>query len=483
MEALDGLRPMIASRVLEQHDDLSERTLQFRHLAVLRTGARKFRASFFADPWVAAQATKRQQRLAQIPEQALGQVLVLERTGLLEFMDGISDQDERMGETEPITVQVHLLCGLQHECPHGIVAQEHAIEFLHDATGGLRAQGVLTEPLMGIDLVDGCLDFQPLVIAQDQVEGRAGTRVEQGGHQSMQFAMTWSGGIVKGVFDDTHQQWPAALFAAVILGIEVGQIGAISELAQVAGHDIAGQATQHMRAQRTDHLDQASRVKATIQQHEHAGLDRAQQGKGSLQFIGPIGAKEGIDHQVGGAFEQVDAAHLRIGSGAMLVAGPTKGQRIGKGVSHVLHRAVDGHQPQAEGKSPRRLGGGAWVADPLEQATQRPDAQLLTTLADRTGPRQAQAGLRPDVAQSLRDLVQDVRDRQAGKQAHGNDDGDDHRHIEGLFALFPALGLGEHVPDEGGRDNVLKDIQVQGVTNLLSGAMWRRLYNMRRLLR
>src|SRR6266700_2575997 len=257
LEAFDGLWSVVASRVLEQHDDLSERTLQFRHLAVLRTGARKFRASLFAHPRVAAQATKRQQRLAQIPEQALGQVLVLERTGLLEFVDGISDQDERMGETEPITVHVHLRCGLQHECPHCIVAQEHAVEFLYDATGGLRTQGVVTEPLMRIDLIDGRLDFPPLVIAEDQFESWARTRVEQGRHQSMQFAMTRSGGIVKRVFDDTHQQWLAPLLAAVILGIEVGQIGPISELAQVARHGIAGQATQGMRSHCAHELEQA----------------------------------------------------------------------------------------------------------------------------------------------------------------------------------------------------------------------------------
>ena len=131
------------------------------------------------------------------------------------------------------------------------------------------------------------------MIAEDQVEGSTGTRIEQGGHQSMQVVMTRSGGIVKRVFDDPHQQWLSALLAAVILGIEVGQICAISELAQVARHDIAGQATQDMRPQCTDQLDQARRVKATIQQHQHAGLDRAQQGKGSLSFIGKIGAKEG----------------------------------------------------------------------------------------------------------------------------------------------------------------------------------------------
>ena len=152
-----------------------------------------------------------------------------------------------------------------------------------------------------------------------------------------------------------------------------------------------------------------------------------------------------------------------------MVAGPTKGQRIGKGVSHVLHRTITRHQPQPEGKGSRRLGGGTGLADALEQATQRPDAQLLTTLADGTAARQAHAWLRPDVAQSLGDLVQDVRDRHAGKEAHRNDEDDHHRHIERLFALFPALGLSQHVSDEGGWDNLFKDIQVQRVTEL---AVW-----------
>ncbi len=171
MEALDRLRSVVASREREQHDDLSERTLQFGYLPVFRTGAWEFRASFFAYARVATQATQGQQRLAQIAEQALGQVLMLQRRGLLECMDGIGDQRERMGETEPITVQAYLLCGVQHECPHSIVAQEQAIELLHDATRSLRTQGVVTEPLMRIDLIDGCLDLAPLVRAEDQVEG------------------------------------------------------------------------------------------------------------------------------------------------------------------------------------------------------------------------------------------------------------------------------------------------------------------------
>lgn len=183
----------------------------------------------------------------------------------------------------------------------------------------------------------------------------------------------------------------------------------------------------------------------------------------------PIGTKEGIDNQMGGAFEQVDAAHLWVGGAAMLVTGGSKGQRIGKGVCHLFHRAVDGHQPQAEGKGPRGLCGGTRLADALEQTAQRRDAELLTTLADGTGSWQAQARIRPDVTQSAGELVQDVGDRGGGKQAHGNDNGDDHRHVEGFFALLRALGLGEHVRDQAGRNEVLKDIQVQYVRKL---ALW-----------
>jgi len=191
--------------------------------------------------------------------------------------------------------------------------------------------------------------------------------------------------------------------------------------------------------------------------------------KGPLQFMRPIGAKEGIDNQVGGAFPQIDTAHLRIGGAAMLVAGRPKGQGKGLGVSHPLHRTVDGHQPQAEGKGPGRLWGGTRRASALEQTAHRRDTQSLPTLADGTGSWQAQARIRPDVAQSAGQLVQDVRDRHAGQQAHGNDDGDDHRHIERLFPLFPAPSLGEHIPDEAGRDDVLKEIQLQGVRKL---ALW-----------
>ncbi len=188
--------------------------------------------------------------------------------------------------------------------------------------------------------------------------------------------------------------------------------------------------------------------------------------KSPLLLMGEIGTKEGIDDQMGGAFEQVDAAHLWVGSRAMLAAGSAKGQRSGKGVGHVLHRAVDGHQPQAEGKGSRRLVGGTRLTDPLEQAAQGQHAQLLTTLTDGTGSRQAQAWIRPDVAQSLGDLEQDMRDRAGGKQAHGNDQSDDHRHIQGLLTLFPTLSLGEHVPDQGRWDELLKDIQVQRVRKL-----------------
>ena len=263
----------------------------------------------------------------------------------------------------------------------------------------------------------------------------------------MQVAMTRSSGIIQGVFDDPYQQWPAALLAAVILGIEVGQIGAIGKLAQVARHDITGQATQHMRPQCTDQLDQARRVKATIEQHQHAGLDRAQQGKGSLPFIGKIGAKEGRPPggwRIRASRCRAPADRRQCHVGCWADQRSTHWQRC-------QPRSPPYYQsPSAATRRQRLPASRRWhgLADALEQATQRPDAQLLTTLADGTAARQAHAWLRPDVAQSLGDLVQDVRDRHAGKEAHRNDEDDDHRHIERLFALFPALGLSQHVSDE-----------------------------------
>ena len=68
-----------------------------------------------------------------------------------------------------------------------------------------------------------------------------------------------------------------------------------------------------MSAHRTHRLDQARRVKAAIQQHQHPTLHRAQQGIGALLLIGPMRAQEGIDDQMGSALEQINATHLRIG--------------------------------------------------------------------------------------------------------------------------------------------------------------------------
>ena len=47
--------------------------------------------------------------------------------GLLEFMHGIGDQSDSMGETDPITIQADLLRGSQHEGAHRIVAQQEAV--------------------------------------------------------------------------------------------------------------------------------------------------------------------------------------------------------------------------------------------------------------------------------------------------------------------------------------------------------------------
>ena len=76
------------------------------------------------------------------------------------------------------------------------------------------------------------------------------------------------------------QQVACPPLAAVILGIEVGQIGAHCPVGAGARHDITGEATEERRLECMDQLDQARRVEVTIEQHEHAGLDRAQTRQG-----------------------------------------------------------------------------------------------------------------------------------------------------------------------------------------------------------
>ena len=160
LDALDGQRPAVAGRLVEQHNDLSEGTLQFGDLAVLRTGAGKFRARSLAHAWVAAQATSGQQRRAQISHQARTQGCPLHWGCLLECWQRLGDHRDGMGETQPIRVQPQRLSRLQHQGPYRIIGQQQTIELLLDALRGLRAQGELTEPLMGIDFVNGSLDLE-----------------------------------------------------------------------------------------------------------------------------------------------------------------------------------------------------------------------------------------------------------------------------------------------------------------------------------
>ena len=82
------------------------------------------------------------------------------------------------------------------------------------------------------------------MITEHQLFGWAGAWGEQGGHQAMQFTIPWSVGIVQRLFDDAQKPRLSLLLARVILRIQVGQIGAIGEVPQIARNDEALQSTQ-----------------------------------------------------------------------------------------------------------------------------------------------------------------------------------------------------------------------------------------------
>src|SRR5438477_12647363 len=62
-----------------------------------------------------------------------------------------------------------------------------------------------------------------------------------------------------------------------VLGSRVGRLAAIGQHLLFAGKDTLRQPTQHMSPSRANGLQQGSREKAAIDQHEHAGFERRQQ--------------------------------------------------------------------------------------------------------------------------------------------------------------------------------------------------------------
>jgi hypothetical protein len=84
---------------------------------------------------------------------------------------------------------------------------------------------------------------------------------------------------------------------------------------------------------------------------------------------------------------------------SVAAAHATKIEGIGGGISHLIERAIDGHQPQAEAKGPSGLLSGHQLADALKQVAHDRGPQLPPTIHQRRSRRQPQRRVRPQPAQ------------------------------------------------------------------------------------
>jgi hypothetical protein len=97
---------------------------------------------------------------------------------------------------------------------------------------------------------------------------------------------------------------------------------------------------------------------------------------------------------------QVQAAHLGKGTLVFATTHAPKIEGIGEGIGHLIERAIDGHQPQAEAKGPLGLLSRHRVANALEQMAHDGRPQLTAAIDQRRCRRQVQRRIRPEPAQS-----------------------------------------------------------------------------------
>jgi len=117
-------------------------------------------------------------------------------------------------------------------------------------------------------------------------------------------------------------------------------------------------------------------------------------------------------------------------------------QRIGWRIGHLIHGAINGHQPQAEGeRSFGPVAGERTTTLPEELAHHR-DAQVLSPCAQGAPGRQGDAGVRPDPAQAPAQMGKDFRHVELPEQGQCYHILHHHQLAELAFSLFPGVTLG-----------------------------------------
>jgi len=116
-----------------------------------------------------------------------------------------------------------------------------------------------------------------------------------------------------------------------------------------------------------------------------------------------------------------------------------------RSVSHLFQRAIDGHQPQAQGEGSWRLCGGQGSTDLAEEPAQHAQPQGLPPVAQGSLGWWRLTVVRTHPAPGAREMGVECLQAMTGKHAQ-QDHQVDHQQVgEFAFALFPAIVLGQQI--------------------------------------
>jgi len=303
---------------------------------------------------------------------------------------------------------------------HGIVRQHPAIELLAYEVGGLAAQNPPPLPQVRLEFVEDSLDLPALVVQRRQFHRRCQLRIQQRCQQPVSRLPVIDAG--HRVLDHTHRDGLlGGLGPAYARGSNDAEEGAVRQLLlhrQLAG---AAASPQQFGSRGPGVAPLLEAVESPVGHAQHAWLQPRQQLGAQRPLASAKGPEVGTQDRVRGAFDQHDAACLRVAGmpgQAGAAAGVAKDLGVVRLVRQIEAAAVDRHQSQA---GVERLGmvcdlGQGHAAAP-DQFAQRRRSDAAAQSTDGGLAHQRRLGRPAGPRQPLRDDGEDLFVRRLRVQA------------------------------------------------------------------
>jgi hypothetical protein len=280
----------------------------------------------------------------------------------------------------------------------------------------------------------GGFDLPALVVQRHQRGGWPGVGVGQGGGQPVGPAgAAGAGGDGDLGADDAHLD-PA----------KHRQPGSVLKATQQRQLAVALAASQQVGVGGGDAAGQGAGGEVAVQQHQHPGVQAAQQplAHGGLPAAG--GAEGDLDQAAGAAGDQGDQAQQRVARAAVVAGVGGEAPKVRGGVSDAEGGAVDGAHQQPTNPHPGRGRHRCRTAQQVKQCPQRRRAQAAAGLGERRGGR----GRHPEAVQAGTPPLPDPDIAKLGEQAAGQQQVHHHPCGQVTDAGLGPAGLGQDRIDQ-----------------------------------